>query len=181
MISICNRKLENLCTIHENIRVKSGAWDESGVFVYTTSNHIKYALTNGSVTSNTRSPMGSSALNTLILKGQSNTRMLMGGSGQIEADYWAGDIKCGPPLLQGPRHHPHARPAHLHHAHQGQQRVLPGPRVQAASARHRLHRVQVQAGARQPQVRRGESAAPDREYDEVGPQPRPASPVRVGV
>ena len=40
MISICNRKLENLCTIHENIRVKSGAWDESGVFVYTTSNHF---------------------------------------------------------------------------------------------------------------------------------------------
>ncbi|XP_076455879.1 coatomer subunit alpha-like [Babylonia areolata] len=47
VISICNRKLENLCTIHENIRVKSGAWDESGIFVYTTSNHIKYALTNG--------------------------------------------------------------------------------------------------------------------------------------
>lgn len=46
-IAICNRKLENLCTIHENIRVKSGSWDESGVFIYTTSNHIKYALTNG--------------------------------------------------------------------------------------------------------------------------------------
>jgi hypothetical protein len=27
--------------------VKSGAWDESGVFIYTTSNHIKYALTSG--------------------------------------------------------------------------------------------------------------------------------------
>ncbi|KAK6970166.1 coatomer subunit alpha [Biomphalaria glabrata] len=47
IISICNRKLENLCNIHENIRIKSGSWDESGVFVYTTSNHIKYALTNG--------------------------------------------------------------------------------------------------------------------------------------
>ncbi|XP_064643414.1 coatomer subunit alpha-like isoform X3 [Lineus longissimus] len=46
-ITICNRKMENLCTIHENIRVKSGAWEESGVFVYTTSNHIKYALING--------------------------------------------------------------------------------------------------------------------------------------
>lgn len=44
---ICNRKLESLCNIHENIRVKSGAWDESGVFIYTTSNHIKYALTSG--------------------------------------------------------------------------------------------------------------------------------------
>ncbi|WAR05033.1 COPA-like protein [Mya arenaria] len=47
VITICNRKLESLCTIHENIKVKSGAWEESGVFVYTTSNHIKYALTNG--------------------------------------------------------------------------------------------------------------------------------------
>lgn len=46
---ICNRKLESLCNIHENIRVKSGSWDESGVFIYTTSNHIKYALTSGYV------------------------------------------------------------------------------------------------------------------------------------
>uniref|UniRef100_A0A8C7Z830 Coatomer subunit alpha n=1 Tax=Oryzias sinensis TaxID=183150 RepID=A0A8C7Z830_9TELE len=46
-IMICNRKLESLCNIHENIRVKSGAWDETGVFIYTTSNHIKYALTSG--------------------------------------------------------------------------------------------------------------------------------------
>ena len=47
VVAVCNRKLECLCTIHENIRVKSGAWEESGVFIYTTSNHIKYALTNG--------------------------------------------------------------------------------------------------------------------------------------
>jgi len=47
VLAICNRKLENLCTIHENVRIKSGAWDDSGVFVYTTSNHIKYTLTNG--------------------------------------------------------------------------------------------------------------------------------------
>uniref|UniRef100_H2YWH8 Uncharacterized protein n=1 Tax=Ciona savignyi TaxID=51511 RepID=H2YWH8_CIOSA len=46
-IAICNRKLQSLSTIHENVRVKSGAWEESGVFIYTTSNHIKYALTNG--------------------------------------------------------------------------------------------------------------------------------------
>lgn len=46
-VSICNRKLEMLCSIHENTRVKSGAWDENGVFIYTTSNHIKYAITNG--------------------------------------------------------------------------------------------------------------------------------------
>ncbi|XP_076809045.1 coatomer subunit alpha-like [Clavelina lepadiformis] len=46
-IAICNRKLEQLATVHENVRVKSGAWEESGVFIYTTSNHIKYSLTNG--------------------------------------------------------------------------------------------------------------------------------------
>nr|XP_039274380.1 LOW QUALITY PROTEIN: coatomer subunit alpha-like [Styela clava] len=46
-IAICNRKLESSATVHENVRVKSGAWDESGVFIYTTSNHIKYALLNG--------------------------------------------------------------------------------------------------------------------------------------
>uniref|UniRef100_A0A674HU25 Coatomer subunit alpha n=1 Tax=Taeniopygia guttata TaxID=59729 RepID=A0A674HU25_TAEGU len=46
-ILVCNRKLESLCQIHENVRVKSGAWDESGVFIYTTSNHIKYAVTSG--------------------------------------------------------------------------------------------------------------------------------------
>jgi len=47
VITICNRKMESLCTIHENVRIKSGAWDDCGVFVYTTSNHIKYTLTNG--------------------------------------------------------------------------------------------------------------------------------------
>lgn len=46
-VNICNRRLESLCSIHENTRVKSGAWDDSGVFIYTTSNHIKYAITNG--------------------------------------------------------------------------------------------------------------------------------------
>ncbi|MBA0804447.1 hypothetical protein Gohar_004031, partial [Gossypium harknessii] len=35
------------CTLHETIRVKSGAWDENGVFIYTTLNHIKYCLPNG--------------------------------------------------------------------------------------------------------------------------------------
>lgn len=46
-ILICNRKLERLASITETNRVKSGAWDDSGVFIYTTSNHIKFALTNG--------------------------------------------------------------------------------------------------------------------------------------
>uniref|UniRef100_A0A646QF04 Coatomer subunit alpha n=1 Tax=Hemiscolopendra marginata TaxID=943146 RepID=A0A646QF04_9MYRI len=47
VLTLCNRKLEMLCSVHENTRIKSGAWDESGVFIYTTSNHIKYAITNG--------------------------------------------------------------------------------------------------------------------------------------
>lgn len=46
-LHICNRKMESLCSIHENTRVKSGAWDDNGVFIYTTNNHIKYAIGNG--------------------------------------------------------------------------------------------------------------------------------------
>uniref|UniRef100_A0A336MCE9 Coatomer subunit alpha n=1 Tax=Culicoides sonorensis TaxID=179676 RepID=A0A336MCE9_CULSO len=47
VLMICNRKLEILCSIHESTRVKSGAWDDSGVFIYTTSTHIKYAIVDG--------------------------------------------------------------------------------------------------------------------------------------
>ena len=40
--------LQQLCAIQETVKVKSGAWDEaSGMFVYTTINHIKYLLPNG--------------------------------------------------------------------------------------------------------------------------------------
>lgn len=46
-ITLATKKLEVLCTVQESTRVKSGAWDENGVFIYTTSNHIKYALTAG--------------------------------------------------------------------------------------------------------------------------------------
>ncbi|XP_037070234.1 coatomer subunit alpha-like [Pollicipes pollicipes] len=46
-VLVCNRKLETLCSLQESTRVKSGTWDDSGVFIYTTSNHIKYTLTNG--------------------------------------------------------------------------------------------------------------------------------------
>ncbi|XP_018332981.1 coatomer subunit alpha [Agrilus planipennis] len=46
-VTICNKKLDQLCSVHESTRVKSGAWDDSGVFIYTTSNHIKYTVTNG--------------------------------------------------------------------------------------------------------------------------------------
>ncbi|KAI8814129.1 coatomer WD associated region-domain-containing protein [Cladochytrium replicatum] len=46
-IVIANKKLEQLCLIHETIKVKSGTWDESGVFMYSTLNHVKYALPQG--------------------------------------------------------------------------------------------------------------------------------------
>ncbi|KAJ8767168.1 hypothetical protein K2173_013565 [Erythroxylum novogranatense] len=46
-IVIASKKLVHQCTLHETIRVKSGAWDDNGVFIYTTLNHIKYCLPNG--------------------------------------------------------------------------------------------------------------------------------------
>ncbi|KAF8410525.1 hypothetical protein HHK36_003056 [Tetracentron sinense] len=46
-IIIASKKLTHRCTLHETIRVKSGAWDDNGIFIYTTLNHIKYCLPNG--------------------------------------------------------------------------------------------------------------------------------------
>ena len=46
-IIIANKKLGHVCTVHETIRIKSGAWHESGIFLYTTLNHIKFCLPNG--------------------------------------------------------------------------------------------------------------------------------------
>nr|KJB77745.1 hypothetical protein B456_012G154500 [Gossypium raimondii] len=46
-IVITNKKLVHRCTLHETIRVKSGAWDDNGIFIYSTLNHIKYCLPNG--------------------------------------------------------------------------------------------------------------------------------------
>ncbi|CAN1836477.1 Coatomer subunit alpha-1 [Linum perenne] len=46
-IIIANKKLVHQCTLHETIRVKSGAWDDNGVFIYSTLNHMKYCLPNG--------------------------------------------------------------------------------------------------------------------------------------
>ncbi|CAN1150612.1 Coatomer subunit alpha-1 [Linum perenne] len=46
-IIVANKKLVHQCTLHETIRVKSGAWDDNGVFIYSTLNHMKYCLPNG--------------------------------------------------------------------------------------------------------------------------------------
>lgn len=46
-ITIANKNFTQHTLIHETIRIKSGAWDDSGVFVYSTLNHIKYCLAQG--------------------------------------------------------------------------------------------------------------------------------------
>ncbi len=46
-IILADKRLGNAQTVHETIRVKSAAWDDNGVLVYTTLNHIKYCLPNG--------------------------------------------------------------------------------------------------------------------------------------
>ena len=46
-IMIANKNLGQSAMVHETIRIKSGAWDDSGVFIYSTLNHIKYALPQG--------------------------------------------------------------------------------------------------------------------------------------
>jgi coatomer protein complex subunit alpha (xenin) len=46
-ILIADKRLGGAQTVHETIRVKSAAWDDSGVLIYTTLNHIKYCLPNG--------------------------------------------------------------------------------------------------------------------------------------
>ncbi|KAF2073066.1 hypothetical protein CYY_005621 [Polysphondylium violaceum] len=47
LIVLANRKLEQICLVQENTLPKTGIWDENGVFIYNTSNHLKYLLQNG--------------------------------------------------------------------------------------------------------------------------------------
>ncbi|KAJ3491313.1 hypothetical protein NLI96_g814 [Meripilus lineatus] len=46
-ITIANKNFSQHTLIHETIRIKSGAWDDAGVFIYSTLNHIKYCLAQG--------------------------------------------------------------------------------------------------------------------------------------
>ncbi|RMY77248.1 hypothetical protein D0863_01443 [Hortaea werneckii] len=46
-VTIVNKSLEQVSTLHETIRIKSAAWDDAGVLLYSTLNHIKYTLMNG--------------------------------------------------------------------------------------------------------------------------------------
>jgi coatomer protein complex subunit alpha (xenin) len=46
-VTIANKNLEQVSTLHETIRIKSATWDDTGVLLYSTLNHIKYSLMNG--------------------------------------------------------------------------------------------------------------------------------------
>eukprot|EP00569_Conticribra_weissflogii_P016351 CAMPEP_0171400982 /NCGR_PEP_ID=MMETSP0880-20121228/7612_1 /TAXON_ID=67004 /ORGANISM="Thalassiosira weissflogii, Strain CCMP1336" /LENGTH=1288 /DNA_ID=CAMNT_0011915391 /DNA_START=12 /DNA_END=3878 /DNA_ORIENTATION=+ len=53
-VVIADRQLEQLCSISDTVRIKSGAWDisptggtNSNLFVYTTLHHVKYCLPTG--------------------------------------------------------------------------------------------------------------------------------------
>ena len=53
-IVIADRQLEQLCSISDTVRIKSGAWDvsptggtNSELFIYTTLHHVKYCLPSG--------------------------------------------------------------------------------------------------------------------------------------
>lgn len=46
-ITIVTKTLEQVSTLHETIRIKSATWDDAGVLLYSTLNHVKYSLLNG--------------------------------------------------------------------------------------------------------------------------------------
>lgn len=46
-LTILTKKLEIVTSSHETIRIKSAAWDDSGVLILSTLNHIKYCMLNG--------------------------------------------------------------------------------------------------------------------------------------
>jgi len=46
-ITIANKNFSQHSLIQETIHIKSGAWDDAGVFIYSMLNHIKYCLLRG--------------------------------------------------------------------------------------------------------------------------------------
>jgi coatomer protein complex subunit alpha (xenin) len=46
-ITLADKTLSKTSLVHETIRIKSAAWDDAGVLLYSTLNHIKYALPQG--------------------------------------------------------------------------------------------------------------------------------------
>jgi len=49
-ITVATKNLEQICSIHETIRIKSAVWDDTlGVVLYSTLNHVKYLLPSSGV------------------------------------------------------------------------------------------------------------------------------------
>ncbi|RKF53627.1 putative coatomer subunit alpha [Erysiphe neolycopersici] len=46
-VTIVTKNLEQVSSLHETIRIKSAVWDDLGILLYSTLNHIKYTLLNG--------------------------------------------------------------------------------------------------------------------------------------
>ncbi|KAJ9648752.1 hypothetical protein H2199_000665 [Coniosporium tulheliwenetii] len=46
-VTIVTKNLAQVSTLHETIRIKSATWDDTGVLLYSTLNHVKYSLMNG--------------------------------------------------------------------------------------------------------------------------------------
>lgn len=46
-VTVVTKNLEQISSLHETIRIKSATWDDAGVLLYSTLNHIKYTLMNG--------------------------------------------------------------------------------------------------------------------------------------
>lgn len=46
-VTIVTKTLEQVSSLHETIRIKSATWDDAGVLLYSTLNHVKYTLMNG--------------------------------------------------------------------------------------------------------------------------------------
>ncbi|KAI2471140.1 Coatomer, alpha subunit [Annulohypoxylon bovei var. microspora] len=46
-VTVVTKTLEQVSTLHETIRIKSATWDDAGVLLYSTLNHVKYTLMNG--------------------------------------------------------------------------------------------------------------------------------------
>ncbi|KAL2000183.1 hypothetical protein VTN02DRAFT_3454 [Thermoascus thermophilus] len=46
-VTIVTKTLEQVSSLHETIRIKSATWDDAGVLLYSTLNHVKYSLLNG--------------------------------------------------------------------------------------------------------------------------------------
>ncbi|KAF2724378.1 Coatomer, alpha subunit [Polychaeton citri CBS 116435] len=46
-VTVVTKSLQQVSTLHETIRIKSATWDDAGVLLYSTLNHVKYTLMNG--------------------------------------------------------------------------------------------------------------------------------------